>query len=212
MFGIRPQANRALRRALPSTKNNKTKGTKAAPCSAQPGSVARKHRPLAHLVALHLKLEFTFLSHIDLFRCSAQTQDPCLFRWALGHWPIRNLRFHNKTLSGGQTGNLPNFVLCTLNKTLASQSGQQATGQTGTPFSTTRPSPFGGHNQAIGQPQKQELCLPQAISHPSALHKTKTLASAVGTQRPLAKQDPCLLVGTLKTSLHTSALAFWWAL
>lgn len=119
----------------------------------------------------------------------------------------RNSVFHNKTLafSGGQTGNLPNFVLCTLNKTLASQSGQLAIGQTGTPSSTTRPSPFGGHNQAIGQTQKQELCLPQAISHPSALHKTKTLASTVGTQRPLAKQDPCLLVGTLQTSLHTSA-------
>ena len=62
-----------------------------------------------------------------------------------------------------------------------------------------------GTTRPLAKPQRQELCLPQAISHPSALHKTKTLASTVGTQRPLAKQDPCLLVGTLQTSLHTSA-------
>ena len=180
-----------------STKTTKPKARKphrALHSPAQsPGNIG--HWPISVHCTSNWNSPFFLTLAIGLFQCSAQTQDPCLFRWALGHWPIRNLRFHNKTLafSGGQTGNLPNFVLCTLNKTLASQSGQQATGQTGTPFSTTRPSPFGGHNQAIGQTTK-----------------TGTLSST-GHQPPKCiaqNQDPCFYSGHTKAIGQTRPLPF----
>ena len=90
-FRVQHQATGQSRTAQDTSicENNKTKGPKAAPCSAQPGSVARKHRPLAHLGALHLKLEFTFLSHIGHWPFSVLCTNtrPLPFRWALGHWP-----------------------------------------------------------------------------------------------------------------------------
>ena len=159
---------------------------------------------IAPQIGIHLSF-----SHWPLafFRCSAQTQDPCLFRWALGHWPT-GTPFSTTRPWPFQVGKQAICqILCSARSTRPSllKVGNRPQAKPELRLPQQDPRRLVGTTRPLAKPQKQELCLPQAISHLSALHKTKTLASTVGTQRPLAKQDPCLLVGTLKTSLHTSA-------
>ena len=69
-------------------------------------SSPEKHRPLAHLGVLHLKLEFTSLSHIGHWPFSVLCTNtrPLPFRWALGHWPSnRKQQKQQKTTKTAKT-------------------------------------------------------------------------------------------------------------